>query len=82
MYFDPIEFGKRLQTSRKIAGITQEELANSLSVDRNTIGRIERGIRSCSFDLLSLNFSVTFLVWVKLWVKTRNRKYPEVKTPG
>lgn len=52
MYFDPVEFGKRLQKSRKLVGFTQEELANSLSVDRNTIGRMERGIRSCSFDLL------------------------------
>lgn len=52
MFFDPVEFGKRLQKARKAAGLTQEELASTLTVDRNTIGRLERGVRSCSFDLL------------------------------
>lgn len=74
MYFDPIKFGKRLQKSRKLAGITQEELANSLSVDRNTIGRMERGIRSCSFDLLVeicsiLNVSSDYLLMGKDEIK-------------
>lgn len=51
-HFDPIQFGKRLQTTRKAHGITQEELADRLSVDRNHITRMERGIRVCSIDLL------------------------------
>lgn len=51
-HFDPLQFGKRLQNVRKTHGITQEELADRLSVDRNHITRMERGIRVCSIDLL------------------------------
>lgn len=51
-HFDPLEFGKRLQNTRKALGITQEELADRISVDRNHITRMERGIRVCSIDLL------------------------------
>lgn len=50
--FDPFTFGKRLQNVRKSHGITQEELAERISVDRNHITRMERGIRVCSIDLL------------------------------
>lgn len=51
-HFDPIQLGKRLQSARKAHGITQEELADRLSVDRNHITRMERGVRVCSIDLL------------------------------
>lgn len=51
-HFDPLEFGKRLQRTRKAHGITQEELAERISVDRNHVTRMERGIRVCSIDLL------------------------------
>ena len=51
-HFDPLEFGKRLQITRKALGITQEELADMISVDRNHITRMERGVRVCSIDLL------------------------------
>lgn len=51
-HFDPFQFGKRLQNTRKLHGITQEELAEKLCVDRNHITRMERGIRVCSIDLL------------------------------
>lgn len=51
-HFDPLKFGKRLQNTRKALGITQEELADRISVDRNHITRMERGIRVCSIDLL------------------------------
>lgn len=50
--FDPCSFGKRLQQARKALGITQEELAEQLRVDRNHVTRMERGIRVCSIDLL------------------------------
>lgn len=50
--FDPRGFGKRLQSARKALGITQEELAERLCVDRNHVTRMERGIRVCSIDLL------------------------------
>lgn len=50
--FDPRSFGKRLQVARKAFGITQEELAERLCVDRNHVTRMERGVRVCSIDLL------------------------------
>lgn len=50
--FDPYSFGKRLQSARKSLGITQEELAERLRVNRNHITRMERGTRVCSIDLL------------------------------
>lgn len=51
-YFDPVKFGQRLQDTRKSLGITQEALAEILSVDRNHVTRMERGVRVCSIDLL------------------------------
>lgn len=50
--FNPSGFGKRLQSARKALGITQEELAEQLHVDRNHVTRMERGFRVCSIDLL------------------------------
>ena len=50
--FDPYSFGKRLHNLRKACGVTQEELAVRLCVDRGHIARIERGSRACSIDLL------------------------------
>ena len=65
--FDPRSFGKRLQSARKALGITQEELAERLCVDRNHITRMERGVRACSIDLLveislALEVSTDFLL--------------------
>jgi len=65
--FDPYSFGKRLRCARKALGITQEELAEKLRVDRNHITRMERGIRVCSIDLLVdmaaiLNVSTDYLL--------------------
>lgn len=52
MYFNSVEFGKRLRESRKKKGLTQEQLAGLLSLDFNSISRFERGQRNCSLDLL------------------------------
>lgn len=52
MYFNPKDFGKRLQLARKAAGLTQQELADIVSVDRKHISHLECGERCCSIDLL------------------------------
>lgn len=40
------KFGQKLQQTRKSNGITQEELAAKISMDRTYIGLIERGGRN------------------------------------
>ncbi len=52
MYFDQVEFGKRIAEQRKINNLTQEDLAERLGVNKMHISRIERGISACSIDLL------------------------------
>ena len=52
MYFDPIEFGKRLKKARLKKGLTQEAFAELIGVDRLHANRMEKGVRVCSIDLL------------------------------
>ncbi|MCF2556013.1 helix-turn-helix transcriptional regulator [Fournierella massiliensis] len=62
MYYDPVEFGKRLRELRLSLGLTQEELAEKLNISLNHMSFLERGLRSCSIDLfveLSFFFDVT-----------------------
>lgn len=50
--FNPKNFGMRLRNARNALGITQEELAEMLCVERTHIARMEIGKRVCSVDLL------------------------------
>lgn len=53
MYFNQVEFGKRLQEVRKSRGITQEMLADLLGLaSKQHISRMERGVEACSLDVL------------------------------
>lgn len=52
MYFDAREFGKRLRGLRKLEGMTQEELAQKLNIEKQHVSRMENGARACSIDLL------------------------------
>ena len=53
MYFNQAEFGKRLQECRKSRGITQEALADLLGfASKQHVSRMERGVESCSLDVL------------------------------
>jgi len=53
MYFNQVEFGKRLQECRKSRSITQEALAELLGfASKQHVSRMERGIESCSLDVL------------------------------
>lgn len=53
MYFNAVEFGKRLQEVRRNRGFTQAELADCLGLTSSQhISKIERGEKSCSLDLL------------------------------
>ena len=45
-------FGKRLQTLRRQAGVTQEQLANETDLTVESISNMERGIFGPKFDNL------------------------------
>ncbi len=62
MGIDAKEIGMRIRILRKSRGLTQEQLAEVLGIQTNSIARIERGIRVPSLDLfvdLSACFGVT-----------------------
>ena len=53
-----MELGRRIAAYRRIAGFTQEELAEKLHVTPETISRFERGVIAPSFERLELMASV------------------------
>ena len=61
MYFNQVEFGRRVAELRKINSLTQEELAEKLGVEKLHISRMERGVVACSIDLL-LEMSTALIV--------------------
>lgn len=79
MYFDPKEFGKRLKEIRVIRGMTQEELAELVEVNKQHISRLECGTRTCSIDLLvelscHLQVSTDYLLIGKEPAREKNRE--------
>lgn len=44
------KFGKRIQELRKQKKLTQEDLADAISVDRSYMGFVERGERNPTLD--------------------------------
>jgi transcriptional regulator with XRE-family HTH domain len=44
--------GERIRQKRKVAGWTQEELADAAKIDRSYIGSVERGERNVTFTVL------------------------------
>ena len=52
MYFDQVEFGRRIKRERIKMKVTQEELAVQMNISHNHMNRIETGREGCSIDLL------------------------------
>lgn len=52
MSYNLKESGKRIQKLRKQYGMTQEQLAERMSISSDNLGRIERGLQGVSIDLL------------------------------
>ncbi|MCD8117216.1 MAG: helix-turn-helix transcriptional regulator [Oscillospiraceae bacterium] len=75
----------RLQSARKMRGITQEELSSRLGLSgKQHISRIERGERSCSIDLLvelsyALHVSTDYLLKGEDPARERNKSNVKMK---
>ena len=52
MYFDQFAFGERLKKIRESMGLSQEKMAEMLSISKVHYGNMERGKASSSVDLL------------------------------
>lgn len=52
MNYNMEECGRRIRQLRIQGGLTQEELAEMLNIDRSFYGRIETGKKGCSVDVL------------------------------
>jgi transcriptional regulator with XRE-family HTH domain len=47
-----VEFGEHVRTWRKLQGLTAEQVAERAGVNRNTLGRLERGELTVGFDVV------------------------------
>ena len=59
MYFDQMEFSRRLQNLRKEKGMIQENLAPELHISLEHLKKLEGGSRRASYELLVL-YSIYF----------------------
>lgn len=50
--YDVEESGKRLRQLRELAGKTQQEVAQDLSISEMTVSRLERGVKGASVDTI------------------------------
>ena len=52
MYLNEVEFGLRIRKLRHLKGITQEKLAEELSITLSHMGKLENGDRKPSIDIV------------------------------
>ena len=67
MEFNQTLFGQQIQEARMTRGITQEEFAEEIDVSPSYYQKLERGVRTCSLDILvsiaeHLNVSTDYLL--------------------
>lgn len=72
MMYDPKEFGKRLKQRREEIGKTQEQLAELLHISVTHEGKLEKGSRTPSVDLL-IQISDYFSVSVDYLLKGKSQ---------
>lgn len=73
-------FGIRVKQARKIAGLTQAELAEKLNMDETTISRIENGAQFTPFPSM-LNFSEALNVSFDYLICDYLEDKPELSDP-
>ena len=52
MYFNQVEFGKRIKALRKERGLTIQQMADELNISYEHYKKIENGAHGCSIALL------------------------------
>ena len=78
MEFNQKMFGQRIREARMSRGITQEEFAEEIDVSPSYYQKLERGVRTCSLDILvciaeHLHVSTDYLLTGK-WNNTDEMK--------
>ena len=78
MYFNQIEFGKRIKSLRTDRNITQDRLAEELNISCRLLRNIENGAKAPSYDIL-LTISELFSVSTDYLLKGNEHTYSDLK---
>ena len=78
MYFNQIEFGKRIKSLRTDRNITQDRLAEELNISCRHLRNIENGAKAPSYDIL-LTISELFSVSTDCLLKGNEHTYSDLK---
>lgn len=78
MYFDAYAVGNRIQKLRRNKKLTQEQLAIKLNISDRHLGKIERGERTGSIDLL-IEVAVHFEVSLDYLILGKKPQFSEAQ---
>ena len=78
MYFNEVEFGKRIKSLRTDRNITQDQLAEELNISCRHHRNIENGAKAPSYDIL-LTISELFSVSTDYLLKGNEHTYSDLK---
>lgn len=79
MYFNQVEFGKRIRELRRKVGLTQEQLSEELNISVEQLRKMECGTRTTSLEgLISLamyfDVSTDYLLMGRDYMNLHSRK--------
>ena len=79
MYFNQVEFGKRIRELRRKTGLTQEQLSEELNISVEQLRKMECSSRGPSLDLLIFlavyfDVSTDYLLMGRDYVNLHSRK--------
>ena len=79
MYFNPVEFGKRVRELRLKNGMTQAALSEELNISEDQLRKMECGTRGASFETLIaiaefLNVSTDYLLMGRDYMILHSKK--------